>query len=140
MPSKDLIFGTERWVTALLIVFTLFCLGMGISFYRDNGFDIWAVSYIFFFIIGIAGIADCYISKAILSEDSLTIIALQGRDTYPRADIESVIAEKGCPLVLKMQDGSWVKLNKGSACIKVAFLRKWLREKNKRGDHRSTLS
>ena len=129
MPSKDLVFRTERWVTVLLIVFTLFSLAMGIYFYLDSGLDIWTVSYIFFFIIGIAGIADCYISKAILSEDSLTIIALQGRVSYPRADIESVIAEKGCPLVLKMQDGSWVKLNKGSASIKVTSIRKWLREK-----------
>jgi len=129
MPSKDLTFRTEHWVTAICLGFTLLCLGVGISFYRANGFDLLTITYIVLFILGIAGIADCLVSKAILSEDSLTIIALQGRDTYPRADIESVIAEKGCPLVLKMQDGSWVKLNKGSASIKVTSLRKWLREK-----------
>lgn len=129
MPSKDLIFRSERWLIALCLAFTLFSLTMGISFYRDNGFDIWTLCYIVFFIIGIAGIADGIVSRVVLSEDSLTIIALQGRDSYPRADIESVIAEKGCPLVLKMQDGSWVKLNKGSAFIKATSIRKWLREK-----------
>ena len=129
MPSKDLIFRTEPWLTALCLGFTLLCLAMGISFYRDNGFDFWTISYIVLFIIGIAGTADCFVSKAILSEDSLTIIALQGRVSYPREGIESMVAEKGCPIALKMQDGSWVKLTMGSASIKTTSLRKWIKEK-----------
>ena len=129
MPSKDIIFRTETWVTVICLGFTLLCLGIGISFYRDNGFDFWTICYIVLFIIGIASIADCFISKAILSEDSLTIIALQGRVSYPREDIVSMVAEKGCPIALKMQDGSWVKLTMGSASIKTASLRKWIREK-----------
>ena len=129
MSSKDLVFRTAPWLTALCLAFTLFCLVMGISFYRNNGFDLWTFGYIVLFVIGVAGTADCLVSKAILSEDSLTVIALQGRDSYPREDIESVVAEKGCPATLKMQDGSWVKLTKGSASINVTSLRKWLQEK-----------
>jgi len=127
MPSKDIIFRTERWVTIICLTFTFFALGMGIFFYLDNGFDFWTLCYIVLFILGIASTADCFISKAILSEDSLTIIALQGRVSYPREDIESVVAEKGCPIALKMQDGSWVKLTMGSAPIKPTSLRNWLR-------------
>ena len=129
MPSKNLIFRTERWVTTICLIFTLFSLGVGILFYRDNGFDFMTICYIVLFILGIAGTADCFVSKAILSKDSLTIVALQGRDFYPRAEIESVIAEKGCPIILKMQDGSMVKLTKGGASVNVTSLRKWLREK-----------
>ena len=128
MSSKDLTFRTETWVTVLCLGFTLLCLGMGIFFYHDNGFDFWTICYTILFLLGIAGTADCFISKAILSEDSLTIIALQGRISYPREDIESMVAEKGCPIALKMQDGSWVKLTMGSASIKTTSLRKWLRE------------
>ena len=128
MPSKDIIFRTERWVTVLCMGFTLLCLCIGIFFYRDNGFDVWTLCYIVLFILGIAATADCFISKAILSEDSLTIIALQGRVSYPREDIESMVAEKGCPIALKMQDGSWVKLTMGSATIKTTPLRNWIRE------------
>ena len=126
----DLIFKTERWLTTICLVFTLFCLAMSIYFYHDNGFDFWTICYIILFILGIAGAADCFISKIVLSEDSLTIIALQGRASYPRADIESMIAEKGCPIALKMQDGRLVKLTMGSASVRTTSLRKWLREKN----------
>ena len=129
MSPKVITFRTERWVTAICLVFTLISLGVGIFFYHDNGFDIWTTCYVVMFILGIAGTVDCFVSKAILSEDSLTIVALQGRDSYPRAEIESVIAEKGCPIILKMQDGSMVKLTKGGASVNANSLRNWLRKK-----------
>ena len=58
---------------------------------------------------GIGGLIDTFVSRIILEEDSLRVVSLVRRRTYPRSDFESAKVDGG-HVVLMRKDGHWLGL------------------------------
>jgi hypothetical protein len=65
-----------------------------------------------------------------LRDHEILVVGLAGRRRYPRALVLSAKWEKGCPVALKLRDGTWATLpDTGHASTRVAgAIRAWLRE------------
>ena len=60
-------------------------------------------------LFGIGGFIDTLVSRIILDEESIRIISIARRRSYPRTEFESAKVDGGA-VVLKRRDGGWLKL------------------------------
>jgi hypothetical protein len=84
-----------------------------------------------FSVISALGVAQTFRGRIELREDEIRVVGLVGHRTYPRTQVQDARWEKGCPVSLKLADGTWAHLpDTGHANTKVAgAIRAWLNER-----------
>jgi hypothetical protein len=78
----------------------------------------------------VAGLVEALRARIELRDDEIRVVRLVGHKSYRRGHVVDARWEKGCPLSLKLSDGTWAALPEtGHATTKVAgAIRAWLNE------------
>lgn len=80
---------------------------------------------------GIAAFVDVMLSRIVLDDETIHVISLIRRRSYPRAEFESAKVDGGV-VVLKRRDGGWLKLpDTGTNSLSVRnTVHAWIKAQN----------
>ena len=103
------VFRMAKWYR-ILSVFAMLAIGGAGTFYLRGDGEWWqrlgGAALIAF---GVAGFLDVQVSRIILGDDTIQLISLIRKRTFPRADLESAKVEGGA-VWLQKRAGGWLKL------------------------------
>jgi len=131
-PRRD-VFGYTAFFRGFLLAGAAICVAGFLSEYREplakrNAFQFYG--FMGLSILNIAAVVESWRCRMELRDDEIRVVALLGHRSYPRALVSSAKWEKGCPVSLRLHDGTWAHLpDTGHANTRVAgAIRAWLNE------------
>ena len=131
MPYRN-VFRPARWILVFLVAFLGFT-GAGVVFlYRREGVSWLAAGLSVLSMVFLFGIADWVVSKIVLGEETLDIVELFRRRSYPRSELVSAKVDGG-HVCLELSQGGWVTLpDTGENALGVCdSVRAWLKKRER---------
>jgi hypothetical protein len=124
------IFRYRTFVRGIVVFAWLVFLAGLVSAYRSPARGLAFYSLLILAIVGTAGVIGVFRGRLELRDDDIHVVQLIGRRTYARTQVVDARWEAGCPVSLKLTDGTWAPLpDLGHSTPKIAgAVRAWLNE------------
>lgn len=77
-------------------------------------------------LLTLTGLADALTTRVTLHDEQLETVHNFRRKRQPRSGLVKVVAERGCPIAIQCEDGSWIHLPETVQGPSAQMLRAWI--------------
>jgi hypothetical protein len=126
MTEPDREYRTARWVLVVLAASAAGSLVLATFLLRGLGSSATAWTLFGLGLLFLLGFAEGLMSRVLLAADRLEIVANFRKTVIPRSELVRAVAEKGCPVVVELRSGGWIKLPTALTGPHPNTLRAWI--------------
>jgi hypothetical protein len=138
LPRRD-VFAYTPLLRGVILGGTLICASGFVSQYQAEPTTRRVFTFYVFgglLLLCLAALAQVFRGRIELRADEIRVVELIGHKSYHRSVVAAARWEKGCPVSLRLTDGTWASLpDTGHANTRVAgAIRAWLNERQAQTD------